>query len=145
MKYPLNDVEIKLIERMINCTISDLKVEPSNNTKMVNDLREIKRKHNIDVDKITEEQFNELFSALNQEKIPKNVVTNILIDFASEKFISIDKYAGVSDKEIEQEIKKILDKKPGLSIGAYMGLVMQKFKGKIDGKKAMALIKKLIK
>ena len=47
--------------------------------------------------------------------------------------------------QLEKEIKKILDQKPGLSISAYMGLVMAKFKGKIDGKKAMQILQKLLK
>ncbi|MBW2995724.1 Glu-tRNA(Gln) amidotransferase subunit GatE [Candidatus Woesearchaeota archaeon] len=112
---------------------------------LVPTLREIKRKYNVDADKITDSQLKEVFSALNQAKIPKNIVMNILIDMASDKFESIDKYAGVSDKELEEEIKKIVKAKPGLSPGAYMGIVMARFKGQIDGKKAMAILKKIVK
>jgi len=36
------------------------------------------------------------------------------------------------------------DKKPGLRVNAYMGLVMQKFKGKIDAKRAMEILNKLV-
>jgi glutamyl-tRNA(Gln) amidotransferase subunit E len=108
-------------------------------------LREIKRKHNIDAEKITEEQLEEVFDALNQNKIPKNVVMNILIDMAEAKFESMEKYAGASDSEIEEEIKKIVKQKPGLNQGAYMGLIMAKFKGQIDGKKAMEILNKILK
>ena len=41
--------------------------------------------------------------------------------------------------------KQIIKEKPGLSIGAYMGLVMAKFKGKVDGKSTMDILKKLVK
>ena len=47
--------------------------------------------------------------------------------------------------EIESEIAKIVKEKPGLSIGAYMGLIMQKFKGKVSGKDATDILGKLIK
>jgi len=107
-------------------------------------LREIKRKHNVDVDKLTEEEFQEVFSALNQSKIPKNMVMNILIDMASGKFESMEKYAGASDEELKQEIKKIVESKPGLNTGAYMGLIMKKFKGQVDGKKAKKILEKII-
>ncbi|MEE9525136.1 MAG: Glu-tRNA(Gln) amidotransferase subunit GatE [Candidatus Woesearchaeota archaeon] len=108
-------------------------------------LREIKRKYNVDADKITDEQLEEVFAALDQAKIPKNLVMNILIDMASGKFESMDKYAGASDSELEEEIKKIVKSKPGLNPGAYMGLVMAKFKGQIDGKKAMQILNKILK
>jgi Glu-tRNA(Gln) amidotransferase subunit E-like FAD-binding protein len=46
---------------------------------------------------------------------------------------------------IEEKIMKIIKDKPGLSEKAYMGLVMKEFRGKIDGKTAMEIIKKFIK
>ncbi len=46
--------------------------------------------------------------------------------------------------DIEGEIAKIVKEKPGLSVGGYMGLVMQKFKGKISGKEVSEILKKLL-
>ena len=40
---------------------------------------------------------------------------------------------------------KIVSEKSGLSINAYMGLVMQRFKGKINGQEVMEILKKLVK
>ena len=111
---------------------------------LVPTLKEINRKFGLDTDKLTEKEFEEIFSALNKGKIPKNVVMDVLIDYASEKFESMNKYASASDEEIEKEIKKIVKTKPGLSIGAYMGMVMSKYKGKVDGKKVMEILKKII-
>ena len=108
-------------------------------------MKEIKRKYGIDTDKLTEKEFQEVFAALDQGKIPKNVVLTILMDYAQEKFESMDKYAGASDIELEEEIKKTIKQKPGLSIGAYMGIIMKKFQGKVDGNKVMSILKKLIK
>ncbi|MBR9691356.1 Glu-tRNA(Gln) amidotransferase subunit GatE [Candidatus Woesearchaeota archaeon] len=112
---------------------------------LVPTLREIKRKYNIDADKITESQFQEVLSALDQEKIPKNIVINILMDYASNKFESMDRYVGATDAELEEEVKKIVKQKPGLSPGAYMGIIMKKFQGKVDGKKVMTILNKLVK
>ncbi len=47
--------------------------------------------------------------------------------------------------EIEEKISKIIKEKPGLSINAYMGLVMKEFKGKISGSEAVDIIKKFMK
>ena len=108
-------------------------------------LREIKRKYNVDVDKITDKQIEEVFEALSKEKIPKNMVTNVLIDYAQGKFESFDKYAGASDDDLKAEIEKIVKAKPGLNPGAYMGLIMAKFKGKVDGKKVMEILNTILK
>ena len=43
------------------------------------------------------------------------------------------------------DIKEILKKNPGAPFNALMGEVMKQLKGKVDGKKASELIKKLLK
>jgi Glu-tRNA(Gln) amidotransferase subunit E-like FAD-binding protein len=112
---------------------------------LVPTLKEINRKYGIDTDSLTEKEFEEVFEALDKGKIPKNVVINVLMDYAQDKFESMDKYIGASEEDIKKEIEKIIKQKPGLSIGAYMGIVMGKYKGKVDGKKVMEMLKELIK
>lgn len=46
------------------------------------------------------------------------------------------------DSELEKEIKKIINDNKGAPIGAIMGLVMKKFKGSVEGKKVMEIVKK---
>jgi Glu-tRNA(Gln) amidotransferase subunit E-like FAD-binding protein len=46
--------------------------------------------------------------------------------------------------EVEAEIIKLIKEKPGLTIGGYMGLIMNNFKGKISGKEANEILKKFI-
>ena len=106
---------------------------------------ELKRKSNVDTDKITLTQFEEIFKALENEKISKNSVPDILTDMAFERFVSMDRYKTESDSNVEEEIEKMIKEKPGLSIGGYMGLIMARFKGKIDGAKAMEILKKWVK
>lgn len=56
------------------------------------------------------------------------------------------KKAVVFDKEenLEEEILKLIKSKPGLSENAYMGLVMKQLHGKVDGKTAIELIRKMV-
>lgn len=58
-----------------------------------------------------------------------------------EEAIVFDK-ADVGD--VESEIIKIIKEKPGLTVGGYMGLIMEKFKGKISGKEANEILRKLM-
>jgi uncharacterized protein YqeY len=50
----------------------------------------------------------------------------------------------VSDDEVEEKVRKIIKEKPGFRPNAYMGLVMKEFKGKLDAKKAMEIINKIL-
>jgi Glu-tRNA(Gln) amidotransferase subunit E-like FAD-binding protein len=47
-----------------------------------------------------------------------------------------------SPQEVEEFIKRITKEKPGLSVGGLMGLVMEKYRGKVDGKTISELVKK---
>lgn len=90
--------------------------------------------------------YGDILRALKKKKISEGDVKEVLIkiihgeDF--EKAIAIEK---ADTSEIEGEVLKIIKEKPGLNANAYMGLVMAKFKGKINGKEAMEIINKLMK
>jgi len=47
--------------------------------------------------------------------------------------------------EIEEKISKIIKEKPGLSVNAYMGIVMKEFKGKISGSGVAEIIRRFMK
>ncbi|MEA2036695.1 MAG: Glu-tRNA(Gln) amidotransferase subunit GatE [Nanoarchaeota archaeon] len=110
---------------------------------LVESTKEIKRKFSPDIDKLTDKEFEQIFSYLNEGKISKDVVMDVLIDYSKGQF-SLDKYATASDEDMEKEIAEIVKQKPCLNPGAYMGIVMGKFKGKIGGKKAMEILKKYV-
>jgi len=77
-----------------------------------------------------------------QREDVKHVMEEIVRGKKFEDAIKLEKFE-LSD--IESEIAKIVKEKPGLSIGGYMGLIMQKFKGKVNGKDATEILKKLLK
>jgi len=103
---------------------------------------EIKNKKG-DVEKVQKEHIVQVFGALNDGKILKNNVMDILVDVSLGKKLDISKYK-VEEIDLESEIKKIVSSKPGLNPGGYMGLIMAKFKGKVDGKKAMEILKRIL-
>ena len=57
----------------------------------------------------------------------------------------IEKYKIISEQDLENQIKQIIKEKPNLNASAYMGLVMAKYRGKVDGKRVMELVKKFAK
>jgi glutamyl-tRNA(Gln) amidotransferase subunit E len=105
--------------------------------------REIRRKFTPDIDNLTEKDFEEIFSYLNEGKVSKESIMNILIDYAKGEFRDISAYSLISDKELEKELKKIVGKNKEAPFGALMGIAMKQFRGKAEGKKISEILKKL--
>jgi len=93
---------------------------------------------------VKDKHFEEMFMALDTGSISKSGGTAFLAEVSEKNKADINKYK-LKAVDLEQEIKKIIKSKPGLSIGAYMGLIMAKYKGKVDGKKVMEILTKNLK
>jgi Glu-tRNA(Gln) amidotransferase subunit E-like FAD-binding protein len=110
--------------------------------------KEIASKENKSLEEVEEvvlDYYGDILRLLNKKKISEGDVKDILMKIVRgesfEKAIAIEK---ADNSEMEGEILKMIKEKPGLNANAYMGLVMGKFKGKINGKEAMEIINKLI-
>ncbi|MBI2523589.1 Glu-tRNA(Gln) amidotransferase subunit GatE [Candidatus Woesearchaeota archaeon] len=107
--------------------------------------KEIKARFKEDISKIENEHFDEILNYLNQGRIAKEAIIDLLIKKIRNEKIKLEEFAGVSLEDLEKEIKELLEKKKGLNIGAYMGILMDKHRGKIEGKKIMELLRKYLK
>jgi len=107
--------------------------------------KEIKTRLKLETSSLKESDFKETLELVNQNKIPKSAAIDILAAKAKGEKININKFQGISDEQLEKSINKLISEKPNLTIGAYMGLLMQEYRGKVDGKKAMEILKKLVK
>jgi Glu-tRNA(Gln) amidotransferase subunit E-like FAD-binding protein len=103
----------------------------------------LKKEKESDVSAIKEEHIKKVFEELNKGKITKDSILQILTDIATGEGFNISKYQ-LKEINLEEEIKAIIKQKPGLNPGAYMGMIMGKFKGQIDGKKAMEILKRYL-
>ncbi len=111
--------------------------------------KEIATKMNKSLQEISglldERKLEEILELVRDKKLDVADVKKVMQKLASgielQEAIIIEKE---SDDKLEEEIRKIIKEKPGLRENAYMGLVMQKFKGKIDAKKAMEIIKRVV-
>jgi len=71
----------------------------------------------------------------------KQVMQKIIEGAEFEEAVKIEK---INDDELEQEIRKIVKEKPGLTAGAYMGLIIQKLGNNLDKRKAMEILKAVV-
>ncbi|MCL2141288.1 MAG: Glu-tRNA(Gln) amidotransferase subunit GatE [Methanimicrococcus sp.] len=118
-------------------------------------LLELKRE-GMDTEAITDEMFEELFDLIAKGTLPKDSVRPVLVIICGENCCITEAaeklgIGQVDKKEIEDYIRQIvLEKKDfvqekGLSaVGPLMGIVMEKYRGKIDGKEISAMLKKEI-
>ncbi len=106
--------------------------------------KELKSRLKLDTSKLTSKHFHEVFNLLNKKKINKNNITGTLTQLIKKGKVNLSSFETASDKDLENAIKQIIKKNPGISFGGIMGDLMKKFKGKADGKKASQIIKKLL-
>lgn len=111
--------------------------------------REIASHEDIPLEKVNEkisvDIIEELLLMLNKGKISEEHMKAILADIAKGKKVHEIAIEKTENKEIEAFIESIIKEKPNLSANAYMGLVMQQFKGKISGKEIMEILKRYVK
>ncbi len=87
-----------------------------------------------------------LIEVLKKKKISEAQVKQVLERIVKgENLKEAFKFEKEDANIIEEKIMKIMKEKPGLSLKAYMGLVMKEFQGKISGREAMEIIKKYVR
>ena len=111
--------------------------------------KEIAVKNNLSSDKIyerLEDNFNDILNAVKKKKIFEGEIKNVMEEIAMGRgFGDVIKTEKEDLGIIEEKVAKIIKEKPGLNANAYMGLLMKEFKGKVDGKNLMELIRKFLR
>ncbi|MBU1112129.1 MAG: Glu-tRNA(Gln) amidotransferase subunit GatE [archaeon] len=96
-------------------------------------LLEIKRKYNLDPEKLSKENLLDLFRYLDQEKIHKDIVLDVLMDMIKGKF-DIKNYESLGTEVLHKEITKVIKANPNAPFPALMGQCMKALGGKASGK-----------
>jgi glutamyl-tRNA(Gln) amidotransferase subunit E len=107
-------------------------------------LVEIKRKYQMDVSKLSPDNFRDFFRYLHEDKIHKDIAIDVLIDMIKNKF-DLKNYETISNDEISKKIKEIVENNKGAPMGALMGICMKELAGKASGKVISEELKKLVK
>jgi Glu-tRNA(Gln) amidotransferase subunit E-like FAD-binding protein len=111
---------------------------------LISTPKEIRRKHSLDVDSLSDEKLDELFSYMDKGLITKEAVIEAMIATATGTF-QISDYKKASTDDVEDFVKKTIKEKKDLSYQALMGIVMAEYRGKVDGKTISEIVKRHIK
>lgn len=113
--------------------------------------KEIASHEKISIEKVNErltyDIIETIFQAIANSKIPETSAKQIMFGVVNGRDINKilnEVSSKVQFADIEKEIQKIIKSKPNLSLNAYMGLVMPKFK-QVDAKQVSDILKKYIK
>ncbi len=108
--------------------------------------REMEKKFGNKTSEILTTDFIEsIVDKIFRGELEKSDVKHIMEEASKGKKLENIRIDRADLSEVENEIVKIVNEKPGLSAGAYMGLIMQKFKGKVSGREVREILSKLLK
>ncbi len=121
-------------------------IEPDFIARVIIDMpKEIRRRFNVDASNLGFNEFKEVLLYLNSGEIAKEAVVELLAEVARGNKIEVSKFKNVNNNELRKEIEKIVNQNKGSTFNAVMGIAMQKFRGKIDGKKIADTVRELLK
>jgi Glu-tRNA(Gln) amidotransferase subunit E-like FAD-binding protein len=124
--------DANLVGKMVTLWRNEFKAKMK---KSIDEIRDV-------LDERTYEKILELVKKGELDKGDvKEVLSNILEGMEFEVAVRIEK---VSHDTLEEEIRKIVKGKPGLRANAYMGLVMKELRGRVDAKKAMEILERIV-
>ncbi|PLW80328.1 Glu-tRNA(Gln) amidotransferase GatDE subunit E [Candidatus Woesearchaeota archaeon] len=109
---------------------------------LINTPKLLKTRYKLNLDIFS--HIDELFLKVEEGVIPKDSITDILLDIGSGKKIDFNNYAMMSDDDISKVIKEVIASNKGAPMGALMGEAMKRLKGKAEGKKISEILRKLM-
>jgi len=120
-------------------------VNPSFTAEIIVSYAKEMERRKLDYTKINDDHLKAVFLALNQGKLAKESVMEVLADVASGQSLDLGKYKTMSDAELEKELKNIISSNSELPLSALIGKAMGKLRGKAPGKKIVEKLKELKK
>lgn len=89
----------------------------------------------------TPNEFKTVLKLTNENLLQKEAILDMLQKIARSQKINLEDYEQIPITKLQTEIKTIFEKDPNLTPNAIMGLIMQKYSGKVNPKTLFELIK----
>lgn len=93
-------------------------------------------------EQISIDNIEEILEKIAKKEIPETDAKTIMQKIS--QGMSMKEAMEKSNIDLKSEAEKIINEKSGLSQGAYMGLLMGKFKGQVSGKEIADVLKELL-
>lgn len=115
-------------------------------TTILSTPKEVKKRYSVDIEKLTARNYEDALSLLNDKKISKDAIPEILSELAKTPEKSADEIveernlALMSGDEVNKIVNKIIEQNSELAIGQLIGRVMIEVRGRAD----VELVKSMI-
>ena len=112
----------------------------------VNTLADLKKRDKVEVSRIHDSGFEDLFRSLDKGNMLKDTIPQFLKikaghpELFAEEIIKNYSLAPLSEKDAKKMIDQIVSNNPKAPKGALIGMAMSELKGRFDGKKIAALV-----
>ncbi len=136
---------VDLFENMVKKT----KINPSVIANVfVGTIKDLKKREKLPVEKLKDKDFQELFKLLDEGKIVKEVIPEVLSSKAKNPEIGMNeiiKELGlemITRKELLKIVKKVMEENRGKPVNKIIGIVMSKVRGKARSEDVLETVKK---
>jgi Glu-tRNA(Gln) amidotransferase subunit E-like FAD-binding protein len=111
-------------------------------------LKDLRRREKIDIERIPQKNYHEVFDSLEKKKIVKEAIPEILKYLAEHpqenasnaiKELNLSPLTAAEAREIAKEIVT-----PNMNFDKAVGIVMSKVRGRIDAQEVMEIVKKMV-
>ncbi len=109
-------------------------------TILTNTFKELRR-DGFDIS-LSDDDIATIVNYVESGKLSKSSVKDAILSF-SKGDRNIEKLFSIGGKELEKKIKEIVDKNPDKSAKAIMGMVMKELGGRVNGKDAYEIIRRI--
>jgi len=128
------------------------KIQPSIIANIfVNTLKDLKKRENVPVEDLTDENFEEVLSMLERGKIVKEAVPDVLSFRLKNPSVKMGEIIGrlglktLSEEELIEIVKDTIKQNKNQPLNKIIGIVMSKVRGKIDSQMVVRTVKKEFK
>ncbi len=140
----LEEEKIELFETLVKAYDANQKFVASVLVDMPKEIDARYGKEGAQSSRLTAADFELVLQHYANGDLERGGVFQTLLERARGKVVDVHQYKTISDEKLESELQDIVNKNPGANINALMGDVMKKYRGRVDGKKVMMILQKLM-
>jgi len=117
----------------------------------VSTLKDLERREKIELNRISEKHYFDIFEALEKGKIMKEALPELFKYFAQKPGETVASaieelsLSPISAADLNKMIKELLEQSQNLTYEKAVGLIMSKVRGRIDAQEVMSTVKKYFK
>lgn len=120
-------------------------------TMLISMPKEVRKRFDVDIEGLGEDKYAEVLSFLNEKKILRDAVPDILAELGKDPRCSIKDiinkkgFSLLSEDELGKIVDKVIKENPGKPQGMLIGRVMAEVRGRADSESVKRMVEEGLK